>query len=116
MTYPLICDAGPGIDRDAAATVCEGFMRVLAEAYPAQEFTRSDSSGNINGAAGQASLLLQITQANRSGTAIRLVWTDSSGQSISGDIAAVSAMDRPVTPSMQLSLFQRALAETPMPE
>lgn len=110
MPYEVTCSAPAGIASPAREEVCDGFLRVLRQSYPGYDFTRAEGTP-----AGPA-LEVQITQASRSGTAIRLIWTDAAGRRHEGGVQAVSAMDRDITPSMQASLYRNALTAAPMPD
>ena len=110
MNYNLICSTSPGVDKTAAQAVCAQFLQTLSQTYPGHGFSVTQSQGDA------PSLRLEISAAGRSNTAIRLSWTGANGQTVSGNVESVSTMDRPVTSSMQMSLFQRALATTPLPE
>ena len=110
LNYDLICTTSSNVEKDAAQAVCSQFLQVLSQAYPGHSFANVQSRGET------PSLQLQISAANQSVTAIRLVWTGANGQTVAGNIESVSVMDRHLTSSMQMSLFQRALASTPLPD
>ncbi|GAB1364547.1 hypothetical protein MASR1M32_37830 [Rhodobacter sp.] len=107
----MICNSASGVDRSARDAVCEGFLTQLRGTYPGHQFDIADSATKDG-----PGLELRITAANRTSTAIQLVWTDAAGNRTTGAVEAVSSPDRAVTQSMQLSLFNRALAATPMPQ
>ncbi|VDC33194.1 hypothetical protein [Pseudogemmobacter humi] len=110
MPFEVICSVPGGTGSDASAEICDGFLRVLRQSYPGYDFTPATRT------TGGPALEVQITQASRTGTGIRLIWTDAAGRRHEGEVQAVSAMDRNVTPSMQISLYHRALTATPMPD
>lgn len=107
----MICSSASGVDPSARDSVCEGFLTQLRSAYPGHRFDISQSAAKDG-----PGLELRITAANRTSTAIQLVWTDAAGNRSSGAVESVSSPDRAVTQSMQLSLYTRALAATPMPQ
>ena len=111
MKINVICSSAAGVDRSARDVVCDGFLAQLRNTYPGHRFDISQSVTNEG-----PGLELRIASANRTSTAIQLVWTDAAGNKSSGAVEAVSSPDRAVTQSMQLSLYNRALAATPMPQ
>lgn len=110
MPYAVTCSAPAGIASAAREEVCDGFLQVLRQSYPGYDFAPA------TGTTGGPALEVQITQASRTATAIRLIWTDAAGRRHEGEVQSVSAMDRNITPSMQASLYRNALTATPMPD
>ena len=106
MTHALLCTAPPQVEPALRDRLCDGFLHVLQAAYPGEAFAPgADGPG----------LELRIVSATKAGLSLQLVWTDAAGHQTAGPVEAVSSMDRPLSDSMQQSLFQRALAATPMP-
>lgn len=107
MAHGYICTAAERVEPARRDALCSGFLTALRQSYPKVSFTP--------GAAGAPGVELRILRASGSGAMLQLVWTDAAGQVTAGREAGLSVMDRAMSDQMLGKLFQRALAETPMP-
>lgn len=110
MDHVFTCTAADRVEPARREAICAGFLAVLRQSYPKVAFAPL-----AEGAVRAPGVELRILRASASGAMLQLAWTDAAGQVTEGREAGLSVMDREMSDDMLRKLFQRALAETPMP-
>lgn len=109
MDQHFTCTADARVAPDQHAEICAGFLAHLRQTYPKVVFTPAAD------APAGAGLRVHLLRASRSAATLQLRWTDATGRVTTGPEAGLSVMDRDMSALMLEKLFQRALADTPMP-
>jgi hypothetical protein len=103
------CEVQGKVDDGLDAQVCAEFINVLKQTYPQTDFALSAANN-------RPSLVIRIKNATQSGLGLQLAWHMESGQATQGQPVSVVMMDKPLDAGRRLSLYHRALGETPMPQ
>jgi hypothetical protein len=106
---PVSCEVAGKVDAGLDVQVCTEMIGVLKQNYPAFKFV-------IGAAGGPPSLSVIIHNATKTSVALHLKWRTVTGQVTEGQPMSITIMDSNLNAARRNSLYQRAVAATPMPK
>jgi hypothetical protein len=108
IKFKVSCEISGKVETGLDEQICAEIITVLQRSYPKFNFISSST-------AEPPSLAVIIHNATRSGVGLHLKWQVKDGTVTEGKPMSISIMDKTLNATHRNSLYQRALAATPMP-